>query len=131
MSYVGCMYQQSSLEQDLKSLALSDTYPDGKSLDAPTPQNIYQVATLLLVSIVTLGKGELEQAGDYLAKATSLSIDVGMDHVELLGGNQDDEFTELWKRTYWYLFIVAEALQDMGDPRDFRYVCSSLRVKIT
>ncbi|KAI1194122.1 hypothetical protein F5X97DRAFT_327873 [Nemania serpens] len=120
MSYVGCMYQKSSLERDLKSLALSHTYPDGKSLDVPTPQNIYQVATLLLVSIVTLGNGEMEQAGDYLAKAASLSIDIGMDHAESLGGNQDTEFTELWKRTYWYLFIMAEALQDMGDPRDFR-----------
>jgi Fungal specific transcription factor domain len=120
MSYVGCMYQQSSPGRDLKSLALQQTRRARQAQNIPSPRHIYQVATLLLLAIVFYGKGELGEASDCLEKAISLSIDIGMNRVDLITELRDREFAELWKRTYWYLYIMAEALEDTGTNRDFR-----------
>jgi hypothetical protein len=114
------MYQQSSPGRDLKSLALQQTRRARQAQNTPSPRHIYQVATLLLLAIVSYGKGELGEASDCLEKAISLSIDIGMSRVDLITELRDREFAELWKRTYWYLYIMAEALEDAGTNRDFR-----------
>lgn len=119
MSYVGCMYKQLSPGRDLKSLALQQTGRARQAQNIPSPRHIYQVATLLLLAIIFYGKGELREARDYLKKAISLSIEIGMSRVDLITALRDREFAELWKRTYWYLYIMAEVLQDIDTNREF------------
>ncbi|KAI5865372.1 hypothetical protein GGS23DRAFT_424207 [Durotheca rogersii] len=123
MNYVGCMYQQSPPERDRKALVLQQARRARQPPRTPSPRHVYQVATLLLLTIVAYGKGEVEEASDNLEKAISLAVDIGMDRVDSITALRDREFVELWKRTYWYLYIMADALQDADTNRDFRLEC--------
>ncbi|KFA56355.1 hypothetical protein S40293_08741, partial [Stachybotrys chartarum IBT 40293] len=117
------MYQKSSPGRALKSLVFPQTRRARQNRNNPNHCHIYQVATLLLLAIVFYGKGELADAGDYLEKAITLSADVGMNRVDLITELRDREFAELWKRTYWYLYIMTEALRDADIDRDFHLEC--------
>ncbi|KAM7211066.1 hypothetical protein V8F06_013562 [Rhypophila decipiens] len=117
MIYVGGIYTQS----EGSSQALPSIHVLQESIHRPLippsgcdPQVVYYVAALLLVSIVTFGQGDMKDAGDYLDKAISVAAEMGMNRVGLVTSMKarDQHHFELWTRTYWYLHIMDEALQN-------------------
>ncbi|KAM7186186.1 hypothetical protein V8F33_011952 [Rhypophila sp. PSN 637] len=117
MSYVGGIYTQS----EGSSQALPSIHVLEESIHRPLippsgcdAQVVYYVAALLLVSIVTFGQGDTKDAGDCLDKAISVAAEMGMNRVGLVTSMkaQDRDHFELWTRTYWYLHIMDETLQN-------------------
>ncbi|KAI0402434.1 hypothetical protein F4802DRAFT_369003 [Xylaria palmicola] len=108
--YVGSLHHQSPPRGDLKQLALQYTQVNQTSQCDVDPKGIYQVSAMLLLAIATHGQTEMSEANDLLQKAISFSSQLGMNRVGFLDTLSDTELSELCKRTYWYLYIVASAL---------------------
>ncbi|KAI0412910.1 hypothetical protein F5X98DRAFT_391336 [Xylaria grammica] len=119
MCYVGSLHHQLPKRRDLEQLALQRLQPDQSSLCDVGSKGLYQVAALLLLAIVSYGQSELGKASDLLERAISLSVDIGMNRVDLVESLHDRELGELWKRTYWYLYIVESAVA--GTEGEFRF----------
>ncbi|KAI0534371.1 hypothetical protein GGR58DRAFT_516154 [Xylaria digitata] len=110
MCYVGSLYHPSPQRQDLEQLALGHPQPAQVLQCDVSLRGLYQVSALLLLAIASHGQAELGKASDLLEKAISLSVDIGMRRVDWVDSLHDRELGELWKRTYWYLYIVESAL---------------------
>ncbi|KAF2971290.1 hypothetical protein GQX73_g2247 [Xylaria multiplex] len=119
MCYVGSLYHQSSQRRDLEQLALRHSQPAQVLQCDVSLRGLYQVSAFLLLAIASHGQAELGKASDLLEKAISLSIDIGMRRVDWIDSFHDRELGELWKRTYWYLYIVESAVKDADDELRF------------
>ncbi|RWA07947.1 hypothetical protein EKO27_g7160 [Xylaria grammica] len=119
MCYVGSLHHQLPQRRDLEQLALQHLQPDQFSLCDVGSKGLCQVAALLLLAIASYGQAELGKASDLLERAISLSVDIGMNRVDLAESLRDKELGELWKRTYWYLYIVESAVA--GTEGEFRF----------
>ncbi|KAI1427177.1 hypothetical protein F5Y12DRAFT_739101 [Xylaria sp. FL1777] len=110
MCYVGSLNRQSPPRQDLERLALQYMQPAQVLQCDVSPAGIYQISVLLLLAIASYGLAELDKASELLGRAISLSVDMGMNRVDWVNSLHNSELKEIWKRIYWYLYIVETAL---------------------
>jgi hypothetical protein len=110
IQYIGSICLKAPTADDLKLLALQHI---NHSVSDAGPQQIYQVSAMLMLTITAYGQGESTEARELLEKAILQSTSIGMGRTDLLNHQIDQEFSGLWKRIYWYLYITATQLSNI------------------
>jgi Fungal specific transcription factor domain len=114
MRYVGQHYQSGS----------KPSPPDGfidnalSALDSspPTEQNGFHVQGMILLAICAHAHGKRDLAISIIRKAAELALNLGMHTEAFIGSDAHDSphIKEMWRRTYWELYVVDALLSALG-----------------
>ncbi|KAL1970415.1 hypothetical protein VTN77DRAFT_5576 [Rasamsonia byssochlamydoides] len=116
MRYIGAHYHRDrSVQESLKKATLEPLS------DEATPRNGFQVQRMLLLAITAHGHGEHERAHQLMQSAVDLALDLGMHRASFAVENsmQNPLVEEMWRRTYWELYVVDGMLAALREQTSF------------
>ncbi|KAL1983349.1 hypothetical protein VTN96DRAFT_10408 [Rasamsonia emersonii] len=116
MRYIGAHYHRDpSVQAPLKETAWEVVS------DAAAPRNGFQVQCMLLLAITAHAHGEDERAHQIVQSAVDLALDLGMHRASFAVENslQNPLVEEMWRRTYWELYVVDGLLSALREQNSF------------
>ncbi|KAH8704028.1 hypothetical protein BGW36DRAFT_444578 [Talaromyces proteolyticus] len=121
MRYIGAHYHWDSSVRDtfresaLSGLSLSTTRRDG-----------FQVQSMLLLAISVHAHGghdDMDRAMEIIEQTISLALDLGMQDASfaVANGQGQPAIEEMWRRTYWELYVVDALLSALRQRNSLLY----------
>lgn len=98
IAYIGAVYSKTVNSKPLREKA-------HKMALGSLQATIWNIQSLLCISIAAFGEGEVEFCGNMFGKAVEMALFLGLQHKGFADAEKDPILAESYRRTYWALYV--------------------------